>query len=159
MQTFVPIFFERFAGDFPFLSYEQVAGEVWERRLPPMLSNSIAAIASRYADNIPELVVRGLHNVSETYLDNAKTIGASMSQAPTMDTLHGLILISWSEYKNNRATSFRSYCAVTIRMAVDLGLSDPNAIQMHQSEKERNRRRATWAVAYQLNSVVLPYDR
>ncbi|KAF5386139.1 hypothetical protein D9615_002347 [Tricholomella constricta] len=159
MQNFVPIFFERFGGEFTFLSYEQVVAEAWERRLPPMLSNSIAAIASRYADTIPELVVRGLHNVSETYLDNAKTIGGSISHIPTMDTLHALILLTWSEYKNNRASSFRSYCSMAIRMAMDLGLSDHNAIHMHPSEKERNRRRATWAVAYQLNSLVLPYDR
>ncbi|KAG5646831.1 hypothetical protein DXG03_002208 [Asterophora parasitica] len=121
MQNFVPIFFERFGGEFPFLSYDQVAGEAWERRLPAMLSNSIAGIASRYADSMSELVVRGLHNVSETYLDNAKvfkkictsihrgahlsptqTIGSTVSHAPTMETLHALILIAWSEYKNNR---------------------------------------------------------
>lgn len=124
-----------------------------------MLSNSIAAIAARYADNISELVVRGLHNVSETYLDNAKTIGGSISHVPSMDTVHALILISWSEYKNNRASSFRSYCSMAIRMAMDLGLSDQHAVNMYPSEKERIRRRATWAVAYQLNSVVLPYDR
>ncbi|KAF8070359.1 hypothetical protein FPV67DRAFT_1755501 [Lyophyllum atratum] len=159
MQHFVPIFFERCAGDFPFLAYEQVIAEVWERRLPPMLSNSIAAIASRYAENIQELVVRGLHNVSETYLDNAKTIGASISHIGNMDTLHALILLAWSEYKNNRGSSFRTYCSMAVRMAMDLGLSDQNAVQMHLSEKERNRRRTTWAVAYQLNSIVLPYDR
>jgi len=47
MQTFVQIFFERFSADFPFLTYDQVCADLWDRRLPPMLSSALAAIASR----------------------------------------------------------------------------------------------------------------
>jgi len=64
-----------------------------------------------------------LHNVTETYTDNAKvewhfffwcpwriftqmdfvqSIFSSIAHAPTLETLHALILLSWSEYKNNQ---------------------------------------------------------
>ncbi|KAG5638799.1 hypothetical protein H0H81_010028 [Sphagnurus paluster] len=100
MQTFVPIFFERFGAEFPFLQYEQVVAEAWERRLPAMLSNSIAAIAARYADNISELVVRGLHNVSETYLDNAK-VGHRVFLGSLLVLMHTLLRLSEVLYRTS----------------------------------------------------------
>ncbi|KAG6821021.1 hypothetical protein H0H93_007911 [Arthromyces matolae] len=158
MQTFVQIFFEHVGPEFPFLIYDQINQEVWDRRLPLMVSNVIAAIASRYADNIPELTVRGLHNVSETYLDNAKTIGNQIVHTPSMDTLHALILLTWWELRMNRISSFRSYAASMMRMGMDLGLTDQDSLMMLH-EKERARRRHAWEVAYRLNGTVTPYDR
>ncbi|RDB24813.1 hypothetical protein Hypma_008003 [Hypsizygus marmoreus] len=158
MPHYIQTFFERFGGEYTFLTYEETIAEFWDRTLPPMLANCIAAMASRFS-NLPELTVRGLHNVAETYADNAKTILASMAHIPTMDTLHALMLLSWSEYKNNRVTNFRTYCQMAMRMAMDLGLSDQNALQGHFSEKERSRRRATWANILQLHLSASSYDR
>lgn len=83
--------------------------------------------------NIPELTVRGLHNVAETYTDNAKvrvrffdshetfhssgfaqTIFSSIAHSPTMDMLHALILLSWSEYKNNQVAGMWSHPQLTL---------------------------------------------
>ncbi|KAG6812543.1 hypothetical protein H0H92_002312 [Tricholoma furcatifolium] len=47
LSTLVQIFFEHVGSEFPFLVYEQISQDVWDRRLPPMVSNVIAAIASR----------------------------------------------------------------------------------------------------------------
>jgi len=146
--SFIP-FFEHFGAEYNFLSSEDVLGELWDQRLSPALANCIAAIASRYS-NIPELSVRGLHNVAEAYTENAKNILNSIAHIPTFDTLHALMLLSWSEYKINRIAGFRAYCQLVMRMAMDLGLSDQN-IQLCPSERERTRMRATWANIVQLH--------
>ncbi|KAG6861678.1 hypothetical protein C0995_013247 [Termitomyces sp. Mi166 len=159
MQIFVQLFFKHVAVEFPFLSYDQIVQDVWDRRLPPMVSNVIAAIASRYdTDNNTGLAVRGLHNVSETYLETAKAIGNQIMHNPSMDTLHALILLAWWELRMDRHSSFRSYAASMMRMGMDLGLTDQDSLMMLH-EKERARRRSAWEVAYRLNGAATPYDR
>jgi len=150
MPHFIQLFFEQLGAEFAFISYEEILGEFWEQTLSPLLANCIAAMASRYS-NLSELTVRGLHLVAETYADNAKTILSSVAHLPIIDTLHALMLLSWSEYKSNRMAGFRAYCEMAMRMAIDLGLSDQNAIQMNPNENERNRRRSTWASIVQLH--------
>jgi len=157
MPHFIQTFFEHLGSEFTFLSYDEVLGEFWDRTLPVLLSNCIAAMASRYS-NIPELTVRGLHNVAETYTDNAKTIFSSLAHLPAMDTLHALILLSWSEYKNNQVNGFRTYTQLAMRMGIDLGLSDQNTIQIHLSDRERHRRRSAWTSILQLHSAA-SYNR
>ncbi|TFK44488.1 hypothetical protein BDQ12DRAFT_673081 [Crucibulum laeve] len=156
MQQFIPIFFERFGSEFTFLSYQLVMGDFWERSLPPLIANCIAAMASRYS-TLPELVARGLHNVSDAYLENAKTVLNSVAHIPSIETLHGLILLSWAEYKSNKIPSFRLYCQAAMRMAMDLGISDQNTIQVHADERERDRRRSTWASIVQLHMTSSSY--
>ncbi|EKM80783.1 hypothetical protein AGABI1DRAFT_98908 [Agaricus bisporus var. burnettii JB137-S8] len=149
MPHFIQIFFDHYASEFTFLTYEETITKSWEQRLSPLLSNCIAAMAARYA-NIPELVVRGLHEVAETYCDNARNILNSVAHMPNMDTLHATMLLSWSEYKNERIPSFRHYCQMAMTMAMDLGLSEQNP-PSHLPESERNRRRNTWACIIQLH--------
>jgi hypothetical protein len=104
MPHFIQLFFEQLGAEFPFISYEEILGQFCEQSLAPLLSNCIASLAVRFS-SLPELAVRGLHTVSDTYGDNAKTILSSVSHQPAFETLHGLMLLSWSEYKNNRISS------------------------------------------------------
>ncbi|KAJ8453734.1 hypothetical protein ONZ45_g19591 [Pleurotus djamor] len=67
----IQLFFEQLGPEFPFLNYQEVLAEFWEGTLPPALACAVAALAARYS-NLPELAVRGLHNVSESYLECAK---------------------------------------------------------------------------------------
>ncbi|TFK74540.1 hypothetical protein BDN72DRAFT_759515 [Pluteus cervinus] len=149
MPHLISTFFEQFGAEYPFLNSEEVLSEFWDQRLSPSLANCIAGVASRYS-NIPELTVRGLHNVAEAYLTNAKNLINSIVHIPTFDTLHALIILSWSEYKLNRIPGFRAYCAMVMRMALDLGLNDQN-IQLHPSPRERSRMQATWDNILQLH--------
>ncbi|KAJ6495636.1 hypothetical protein C8R47DRAFT_1265018 [Mycena vitilis] len=150
MQHFIQLFFEQLGAEFPFITYEEVSRDFWEGALPPLLANCIAAMATRYS-TLSELTVRGLHNVAETYGDNAKNILGSVGHIPSMDTLHGVMLLSWSEYKNNRIPGLRTYCQMAMRMAIELGLSDQNVSPINATESERNRRRSTWASILQLH--------
>ncbi|KAJ7594678.1 hypothetical protein C8J56DRAFT_927363 [Mycena floridula] len=147
---FIQTFFDRMGNDYPWISYDEITAEYWDQTLSPQLANCIAALASRYS-TLPELTVRGLHNVSDAYSEAAKSILSSMAHVPSFNTLHAFMLLSWSEYRNNRIPSFRSYCAMAMRMAMDLGLSDQNISPPNASEKERNRRRTTWQGILQLH--------
>jgi len=153
MAHFIQLFFEQLGAEFPFITYDEVSRDFWDQVLSPLLANCIAAMATRYS-TLPDLTVRGLHNVGETYGDNAKTILASIAHIPSMDTLHGVMLLSWSEYKSNRIPGLRSYCQMAMKMAMDLGVSDQNVSPINASEGERNRRRSTWASILQLHLTV-----
>jgi hypothetical protein len=148
MPHFIQLFFEQLGSEFPFISYEETI--FFEQALTPLLSNSMASLTARFS-NLPELAVRGLHNVADTYGDNAKTILSSVAHIPNMDTLHALMLLSWSEFKNHRVAGFRTYCQLAMRMAMDLGLSEQSVAQMGLNERDRSRRRATWSGIVQLN--------
>ncbi|KAJ7782830.1 hypothetical protein B0H16DRAFT_1494535 [Mycena metata] len=150
MSHFIQLFFEQLGAEFPFVNYDDVSRDYWDNVLSPLMANCIAAMATRYC-TLSELAVRGLHNVAETYADNAKNILTSIGHIPSMDTLHGVMLLSWSEYKNNRIPGLRTYCQMAMRMAIDLGLSDQNVSPINATENERNRRRSTWASILQLH--------
>ncbi|KAJ6602198.1 hypothetical protein B0H10DRAFT_2081257 [Mycena sp. CBHHK59/15] len=150
MAHFIQLFFEQLGAEFPFVTYDEVSRDFWDQVLSPLLANCIAAMATRYS-TLSELTVRGLHNVAETYGDNAKTILSSIAHIPSMDTLHGIMLLSWSEYKNNRILGLRNYCQMAMKMAIEVGLSDQNGSPINVSESERNRRRSTWGCVLQLH--------
>ncbi|KAJ7178826.1 hypothetical protein C8R43DRAFT_1189333 [Mycena crocata] len=150
MAHFIQLFFEQLGAEFSFVTHDEVSRDFWDQILSPFLANCIAAMATRYSI-VSEITVRGLHNVAETYGNNAKAILASIRCSPSMDTLHGVMLLSWSEYKNNRIPGLRNYCQMAMRMAIDLGLSDQTVSSINISESERNRRRSTWASILQLH--------
>ena len=69
--------------------------------------------------SLPELSIRGLHNVSESYIDVAKVnphisvpsltqlfpnqnLLPSVAHLPSMETLHSIILLSWFEHSHHR---------------------------------------------------------
>lgn len=49
MPHFLQIFFDHYGSEFNFIAYEESLSRLWEQRLPPLLSNCMAAMAARYA--------------------------------------------------------------------------------------------------------------
>ncbi|KIY71105.1 hypothetical protein CYLTODRAFT_419114 [Cylindrobasidium torrendii FP15055 ss-10] len=146
MQNFISVLFEQMANDFSFLTYAEVMTEFMERRITPLLSNSLAAFATPYT-TIPELANRGLHNVANAYADHAKQI-LMHSPNQCLDTVHGLIMLSWFEANNNRMTAFRQYYGMLMNMSVDLGLNDDSIPPQAQDP----RKRETWAAVLRLHA-------
>ncbi|KAF8732391.1 hypothetical protein AX14_004466 [Amanita brunnescens Koide BX004] len=155
MPHFIQTFFEHLGAEFAFLNYEDTLQSFWDQRLTPLLANCIASMAARYS-TYPELT-RGLHSASETYLENAKNLLSSIAHVPSFDTLHALILLCWSEYKNNRIHGFRGYYQMVMKMAMDLGLSDQDASAIPSSDGDNNRRRSTWASIVRLHIMASQY--
>ena len=103
-----------------------IASPLWLPGLLPSLSSEITHLIPIRFSNIPELTIRGLHNVAESYLDSAKvcrrptTIGRLVGSLnpifpqglvnpvihiPSMETLHAVMLLAWADYKNGKHTS------------------------------------------------------
>ncbi|KIL68868.1 hypothetical protein M378DRAFT_70441 [Amanita muscaria Koide BX008] len=150
MPHFIQTFFEHLGVEFSFLNYEDTLQNYWDQRLPVLLANCIAAVASRYS-TYPELTVRGLHTVSEVYLENAKNLLQPIAHIPAFETLHSLILLCWAEYKNHRLHGFRGYYQMVMKMAMDLGLSEQDASPVPNNDSDHNRRRSTWASIVRLH--------
>ncbi|KAJ6563517.1 hypothetical protein B0H10DRAFT_1843485, partial [Mycena sp. CBHHK59/15] len=156
MAHFIHLFFEKLGPEFPFLNYEEISTDFSAKVLSPLVANCVAAMAARYS-TLSELCVCGLDNVSTRYGNNAKarhqlTILAASAHVPSMDTLRGLMLLSWFEYKHSRNPDLRMFCQMTVRMAVDLGLSDEDVsiIIVNGEDKLLNHRQSTWASILQL---------
>ncbi|KIY43304.1 hypothetical protein FISHEDRAFT_78648 [Fistulina hepatica ATCC 64428] len=153
MPHFTEIFFERYSAQYPFMTADEIARKAWEGTLSPCIATCIAASAARYSD-IPELTARGLTYVSEIYINNARALLQQDQFRPTMDNLHSLILLAWTEYKNSRVQAFTSYAEAVVRMAQDLGMTSEEVIRSFPDLQERSRLLLTWGNVIQLQSAV-----
>ncbi|KAJ3810592.1 hypothetical protein F5876DRAFT_41496 [Lentinula aff. lateritia] len=150
MTEFILLFFNNLHQEYSFVAYDDVYRDYNQRRMSTPLANCIAAFAVRFSTN-PDLTVRGLHNVAETYATSAKTAVNAVSHIPSVDTLHALMLMAWYEYKANRINSFRDYAQLSTRMSTQLGYA--TASSGHEGE----RRTQTMKALYHLQLVASQY--
>lgn len=153
MMTFIQLFFDNLNVEFPFLAYDETIRQFFTRCLSPLLANCIAAHAVHFAD-MPEVTRRGVMHVSDLYCDCAKTLLTAELEAPTLDTLHALILLAWAESNRNRLTEFCAYGQMAVELAAKLGFSDQSVAQMTNDEYERTILTATWSCVNILNNAV-----
>ncbi|KIK68929.1 hypothetical protein GYMLUDRAFT_188254 [Collybiopsis luxurians FD-317 M1] len=152
MSEFIILFFNNLHQEFNFITYEDVYQDFTRRRISPPMANCVAALAASYSTN-PDLTVRGLHNVAETYANSAKTAVHAVSHIPSIDTLHALMLLAWYEYKANRLSSFREYAELSSRMSSQLGYTSAGA-NGHDGE----RRKRTMKALYNLQYIASQYN-
>ncbi|KIP08496.1 hypothetical protein PHLGIDRAFT_88151 [Phlebiopsis gigantea 11061_1 CR5-6] len=143
MLQFIQAFFDHLNPDFPFLAYDETIRQFLTQSLTPLLANCIAAHAVCFVD-IPEVTKRGIMHVSDQYCDNAKALILREVTAPSMDTLHALILLSWAEYNRYRYTEFCFYGQRAISMAHELGFSEYSIAQMAESLYDQKILQSTW---------------
>ncbi|KAF5321731.1 hypothetical protein D9619_001725 [Psilocybe cf. subviscida] len=151
MPHFIQVFFEQHPGEFPFLTHQETIADFYNNRLTPILANAIAAMAVQHT-NLGELSARDLLNLAESYTEAARTAYTAIAQIPSIETLHGLMLISWFEQQRGRSTAFQTYYSVSAKMAQDLGLQDHSTLELY-NDYEKSRRRTTWAGVLQLHSI------
>ncbi|EPQ57668.1 hypothetical protein GLOTRDRAFT_74580 [Gloeophyllum trabeum ATCC 11539] len=150
MPHFVSLFFENFGGQCPFLSKNDVLSRFYQQSLPATLANSIASLAVRYS-NLPQLHSRDLRAVADEYSANAKSNLRSILSVGSLDTLHALMLLSLSEYRRGQTAGYVHYADMSMRMAIDLGLSDAQTLEMlATSQREKQRLQMTWSSVWQL---------
>lgn len=150
MHQFFQAFLQHLRGEYNFVNIHEVMDQYYtQHNLSASLANCIAAIAARFC-NTPELALRGLHNISETYTSNAKNL-LNATHIPSFDNLHALMLLAWIEYKMNRIPEFRRYCQMTMTMAMELGLNDQYIQMQPLGTPERTRLQDTWDNILQLH--------
>lgn len=99
MPHFIEVFIQNLGAQFPFVTYADTVERLTNGKLPPLLSNSIASLAVRYArpfrsacnislqsrfSHFPELVARGVENVATAYLESAKVSTVSPISCPVV---------------------------------------------------------------------------
>ncbi|EGO25163.1 hypothetical protein SERLADRAFT_464891 [Serpula lacrymans var. lacrymans S7.9] len=148
MPHFIQLFFQHMGTQCTFIVHDEILEKFTNGSLTALLSSCIASIAVRFS-NVPELTSRGLHSIAEAYGDNAKNILSAVVHQPSLDSLHALMVLAWSEYKNGRALGFRGYCEMAMTMAVDLGLSEAGAVNSYGTDQDHLR--VTWSSLVQLH--------
>jgi len=149
MPHYIHLFIQHFGAKCPYITYPDTLERFTRGILPPLLSNSIATLAVRFSD-LPELMAQGLESIANFYGETAKTILSAVMYSPSMETLHALMLLAWSEYHYGGIDRFRAYCEMAMRMTLHLGLSDNQTLRLNISEHGRTQLRATWSGVVQL---------
>ncbi|ETW80226.1 hypothetical protein HETIRDRAFT_321367 [Heterobasidion irregulare TC 32-1] len=155
MAHLLGVFCNNFERNFPFLQYDDLSRRLYNNSLSPILANSIAAISSRHSTN-PEILTRGVSQVSDAYCNVAKRLLAATSVTPYTEVLHAVVILFWTEYKAGRTSSelfvnFNHHQMAT-KMAFNLGLGSESTMSA-SSERERSMLRATWTSVAQMQQM------
>ncbi|KAG2747717.1 hypothetical protein P692DRAFT_20857837 [Suillus brevipes Sb2] len=149
MPHFIQIFISQLGTQCAFLTYDDLYEKFRHQTLSPLLSNCIAALGARFSD-IPDIVARGPHNVADIFCENAKEMLSAALNQPSLDVLHAVITLAWTEYKTGRLLGFRQYGDLAMRTAMAIGLSEESTRQMSPYDSYQNRLRLTWQSVSQL---------
>ncbi|KAG1870521.1 hypothetical protein C8R48DRAFT_596827 [Suillus tomentosus] len=149
MPHFIQIFISQLGSQCAFMTYDDLYEKFRHQTLSPLLSNCIAALGARFSD-IPDVVARGPQNVADIFCENAKEMLSAALNQPSLDVLHAVITLAWTEYKTGRLLGFRQYGDLAMRTAMAIGLSEESTRQMSPYDSYQNRLRLTWQSVSQL---------
>ncbi|KAG1812571.1 uncharacterized protein BJ212DRAFT_1448164 [Suillus subaureus] len=149
MPHFIQIFISQLGSQCAFMTYDELYEKFRHQTLSPLLSNCIAALGARFSD-IPDVVARGPQNVADIFCENAKEMLSAALNQPSLDVLHAVITLAWTEYKTGRLLGFRQYGDLAMRTAMAIGLSEESTRQMSPYDSYQNRLRLTWQSVSQL---------
>ncbi|KAF5345321.1 hypothetical protein D9758_008496 [Tetrapyrgos nigripes] len=138
MSQFITLFFQHLGNEYPFIVYEDVWSDFMERRLSAPMANSIAALAVQYSV-LPELTVRGPHNVAEAYVECARNAISPVAHIPSVDTMHACMLLAWYEYRLGRYSAFRDLATTISRLSTQLGFTAPHGGLITTQDGERRK--------------------
>ncbi|KAI0728232.1 hypothetical protein C8Q72DRAFT_384757 [Fomitopsis betulina] len=149
MMHFIQSYFDHYGSSFPCMAYDETVKQFLEQTLSPLIASGIAALSAWYSD-LPEVVRRGAADVSAAYCSHAKALLSRTPQPPSLDTLHGFILLAWAEYKRARLHEYSAYVKKASILSDQLGLSNGALLATATSEYEQTVIRNTWSVVRQL---------
>ncbi|KAB5585519.1 fungal-specific transcription factor domain-containing protein [Coniochaeta sp. 2T2.1] len=131
----VRTFFLRLGCNYPFLKEEKCLRMIKEKRLEPMLVDSICALAARFT----ELSVATRERDGKTERSQCGHVFAQRAKAATVDTfpcpsvgvVQACLLMAYEGFGENQDSTLWMYLGLAIRMAVDLGLQKMVGVKYH----------------------------
>ncbi|PCH43556.1 hypothetical protein WOLCODRAFT_138429 [Wolfiporia cocos MD-104 SS10] len=154
MMQFIQTYFDHYGPSFPCLAYDETIRQFLEQSLSPVIATGIAALAAWYSD-LPEVVRRGAADVSAAYCGHAKAlVSRDNEHPPSIETIHGLVLVAWAEYKRARMPDFCAHVRKAKFFAEQLGLTDGSLIALATNDYDRHILQSTWGVLRQLVTTV-----
>ncbi|ATY60482.1 Fungal specific transcription factor [Cordyceps militaris] len=134
----VEIFFAHVGCNFPFLKKEKALRHIREKRVEPILVDSICALAARFSDS-PSLT-GGNDKMPRTerghvFAQRAKQATVDTFACPSVEAVQACLLMAYEGFGANQDSALWMYLGLAIRMALDLGLQKRVGIK-YQGEKD-----------------------
>ncbi|KAM3548213.1 hypothetical protein ARSEF4850_009542 [Beauveria asiatica] len=132
------IFFTHVGCNFPFLKKEKALRHIREKRVEPILVDSICALAARFSDS-PALT-GGNNKMPRTergqvFAQRAKQATVDTFACPSVEAVQACLLMAYEGFGANQDSALWMYLGLAIRMALDLGLQKRVGIK-YQGEKD-----------------------
>lgn len=138
MHSLTTLFFDTIGYSFPFLDRVDILHRIERKTCSPILANCIASLALRYTSNPEDLPA------SIRFYEMAKNLTANVVSVPSIEALHALICITWTEYGMGQMDNFDAFSRMAITMCLDLGLGHETTIRVAIAPEIRTRLRLTW---------------
>ncbi|KAM5343176.1 hypothetical protein ACJ41O_014142 [Fusarium nematophilum] len=134
----VKTFFLQMGSSYPFLKQSRFLRMVREKRVEPILVDSICALAARFSDARP--LTGGSDKMPRTergavFAQRARQATVDTFPCPTVGAVQACLLMAYEGFGASQDSALWMYLGLAIRMAVDLGLQKEVGVQ-YQGEKD-----------------------
>lgn len=134
----VKTFFLQMGSSYPFLKQARFLRMVKEKRVEPILVDSICGLAARFSD-APALT-NGNDKMPRTergtvFAQRARQATVDTFPCPTVGAVQACLLMAYEGFGASQDSALWMYLGLAIRMAVDLGLQKEVGVQ-YQGEKD-----------------------
>ncbi|EKJ70072.1 hypothetical protein FPSE_09752 [Fusarium pseudograminearum CS3096] len=132
--SLINTFFTQMGSSYPFLRQTKFLRMVKEKRVEPILVDSICALSARFSDS-PSLtngndkmprMERGL-----VFAQRARQATVDTFPCPTVGAVQACLLMAYEGFGAGQDSALWMYLGLAIRMAVDLGLQKEVGVQYH----------------------------
>lgn len=139
ITTLVKTFFLHLGCNYPFLKEERFLRMVKEKRVEPILVDSMCALAARFSD-LPIFTNDHDGRVARSeyghiFAQRAKAATVDTFPCPSVAAVQACLLMAYEGFGENQDSALWMYLGLAIRMAVDLGLQKRVGIK-YQGERD-----------------------
>ncbi|KAK0706344.1 fungal-specific transcription factor domain-containing protein [Lasiosphaeria miniovina] len=137
--TLIKTFFLYLGCNYPFLREKRILRMVKEKRLEPILVDSMCALAARFSD-LPIFSNEQDARVTKSeyghvFAQRAKAATVDTFPCPSVAAVQACLLMAYEGFGANQDSALWMYLGLAIRMAVDLGLPKRVGIK-YQGERD-----------------------
>lgn len=134
----VNTFFLQMGSNYPFLKKTRFLQMVKEKRVEPILVDSVCALAARFSDS--QALTGGSEKMPRTergavFAQRARQATVDTFPCPTVGAVQACLLMAYEGFGANQDSALWMYLGLAIRMAVDLGIQKEVGVQ-YQGEKD-----------------------
>ncbi|KAK1751227.1 fungal-specific transcription factor domain-containing protein [Echria macrotheca] len=139
ITTLIKTFFLHLGCNYPFLKEERCLRMVKEKRMEPILVDSMCALAARFSD-LPIFTNDHDGRVTRSeyghiFAQRAKAATVDTFPCPSVAAVQACLLMAYEGFGENQDSALWMYLGLAIRMAVDLGLQKRVGIK-YQGERD-----------------------
>ncbi|KAJ2903903.1 uncharacterized protein MKZ38_009189 [Zalerion maritima] len=139
IEDLVKLFFLHLGANFPFWKEDKFLRLVQEKRVEPILVDSVCALAARYSDLSVFTILKNGRlkkwKYGTIFAQRAKERIPDLFAVSAVATVQAFLLLAYEAFGANQDSALWMYLGCAIRMAVDLGLPKLIGVK-YQGEKD-----------------------